>query len=167
MNQAVTPLALEVRGLAKLFERPAVDGLDLSVAAGEFYTPLEPSGAGKTITMRMVTGLLKPDRGSIAVYGIDAPPRRHHRKACQPRLTRLIPSPTLAGSVSPDHVHSQSLVSVDRHAVAQIPAVENRHSETPPTALHEEPRPCKNSRPQDPTSLGLCPNGINCGNCRN
>jgi ABC-2 type transport system ATP-binding protein len=64
--------ALEIRGLAKRFERPAVDGLDLSVPAGEFYTLLGPNGAGKTTTLRMVTGLLKPDRGSIAVYGIDA-----------------------------------------------------------------------------------------------
>jgi ABC-2 type transport system ATP-binding protein len=66
------PLALEIRGLAKRFERPAVNGLDLGVPAGEFYTLLGPNGAGKTTTLRMVTGLLKPDRGSIAVFGIDA-----------------------------------------------------------------------------------------------
>ncbi len=72
MQQALPPLALEIRGLAKHFERPAVDGLDLSVPAGEFYTLLGPNGAGKTTTMRMVTGLLKPDRGSITVYSIDA-----------------------------------------------------------------------------------------------
>src|SRR5216684_6607615 len=66
------PLALEIRGLAKRFERPAVDGLDLAVTAGEFYTLLGPNGAGKTTTLRMVTGLLRPDRGSIAVFGIDA-----------------------------------------------------------------------------------------------
>jgi ABC-2 type transport system ATP-binding protein len=66
------PLALEIRGLAKRFERPAVDGLDLSVLAGEFYTLLGPNGAGKTTTLRMVTGLLKPDRGAIAVFGVDA-----------------------------------------------------------------------------------------------
>jgi ABC-2 type transport system ATP-binding protein len=66
------PFALEVRGLAKRFERPAVDGLDLSVRAGEFYALLGPNGAGKTTTLRMVTGLLRPDRGSITVFGIDA-----------------------------------------------------------------------------------------------
>ncbi len=66
------PLALEIRGLAKRFERPAVDGIDLAVPAGEFYTLLGPNGAGKTTTLCMVTGLLKPDRGSIAVFGIDA-----------------------------------------------------------------------------------------------
>jgi ABC-2 type transport system ATP-binding protein len=68
-----TPLpALAVRGLHKSFERPAVDGLDLTVRAGEFYALLGPNGAGKTTTLRMVTGLLAPDAGSIAIAGIDA-----------------------------------------------------------------------------------------------
>jgi ABC-2 type transport system ATP-binding protein len=72
MNRSASLLALEIRGLAKCFERPAVDGLDLAVPAGEFYTLLGPNGAGKTTTLRMVSGLLKPDRGSIAIFGIDA-----------------------------------------------------------------------------------------------
>jgi ABC-2 type transport system ATP-binding protein len=69
---AVMPPALAVRGLAKAFDRPAVDHLDLTVRAGEFYALLGPNGAGKTTTLRMVVGLLKPDAGSIAVLGIDA-----------------------------------------------------------------------------------------------
>lgn len=64
--------ALEIRGLEKRFDRPAVDGLDLSVRWGEFYTLLGPNGAGKTTTLRMVAGLLAPDAGSIRVAGIDA-----------------------------------------------------------------------------------------------
>jgi ABC-2 type transport system ATP-binding protein len=69
----IQPLfALEIRGLAKRFERPAVDGLDLSIRVGEFYALLGPNGAGKTTTLRMVTGLLEPDSGSISVFGIDA-----------------------------------------------------------------------------------------------
>ena len=72
VNRTPPPLALQVRGLDKRFDRPAVDGLDLSVLAGEFYTLLGPNGAGKTTTLRLVAGLLKPDRGSIAVFGIDA-----------------------------------------------------------------------------------------------
>jgi len=66
------PLALQIRGLAKRFDRPAVDGLDLAIEAGEFYTLLGPNGAGKTTTLRMVAGLLKPDSGAISVFGIDA-----------------------------------------------------------------------------------------------
>jgi ABC-2 type transport system ATP-binding protein len=72
VNQVRPALALEIRGLAKSFERPAVDRLDLSVIAGEFYTLLGPNGAGKTTTLRMVTGLLRPDAGSIKIFGIDA-----------------------------------------------------------------------------------------------
>ncbi|HWG78198.1 MAG TPA: ABC transporter ATP-binding protein [Stellaceae bacterium] len=66
------PLALQIRSLAKRFDRPAVDGLDLAIEAGEFYTLLGPNGAGKTTTLRMVAGLLKPDSGAISVFGIDA-----------------------------------------------------------------------------------------------
>src|SRR5689334_20367001 len=72
MDHAALPFAIEIRGLAMHFERPAVDGLDLTVRAGEFYTLLGPNGAGKTTTLRMVTGLLEPDRGSITVFGIEA-----------------------------------------------------------------------------------------------
>jgi ABC-2 type transport system ATP-binding protein len=64
--------ALEIRGLVKSFGRPAVDGLDLSVRAGEFYALLGPNGAGKTTTLRMIAGLLRPDAGTITVAGIDA-----------------------------------------------------------------------------------------------
>jgi ABC-2 type transport system ATP-binding protein len=72
MSPAVPSFALEIRGLAKRFDQPAVDGLDLRVRTGEFYTLLGPNGAGKTTTLRMITGLLKPDRGTITVFGIDA-----------------------------------------------------------------------------------------------
>jgi ABC-2 type transport system ATP-binding protein len=64
--------AIEIRNLRKSFDRPAVDGLDLSIRRGEFYTLLGPNGAGKTTTLRMVVGLLRPDAGSIAILGIDA-----------------------------------------------------------------------------------------------
>src|SRR4030088_3006840 len=67
----MTQASLEIRELAECFDRRAVDGLDLRVRAGEFYTLLGPNGAGKTTTLRMATGLLKPDRGGIAVFGID------------------------------------------------------------------------------------------------
>jgi ABC-2 type transport system ATP-binding protein len=66
------PPALEVRGLKKTFVRPAVDGLDLTIRAGEFYALLGPNGAGKTTTLRLVVGLLEPEAGDISVFGIDA-----------------------------------------------------------------------------------------------
>jgi ABC-2 type transport system ATP-binding protein len=71
MDQPNATPALQVRGLSKRFDRPAVDGLDLTVRGGEFYTLLGPNGAGKTTTLRMVAGLLQPDAGAISVFGID------------------------------------------------------------------------------------------------
>ena len=64
--------ALQVRGLTKRFDRLAVDALDLTVRAGEFYALVGPNGAGKTTTLRMVAGLLRPDAGSVAIFGTDA-----------------------------------------------------------------------------------------------
>jgi ABC-2 type transport system ATP-binding protein len=64
--------ALEIRNLTKRFNRPAVEALDLTVRAGEFYALLGPNGAGKTTTLRMVAGLLRPDNGSISIFGTDA-----------------------------------------------------------------------------------------------
>jgi ABC-2 type transport system ATP-binding protein len=66
------PHALDICGLAKRFDRPAVDGLDLAVRTGEFYALLGPNGAGKTTTLRMIAGLLRPDAGTIRIAGIDA-----------------------------------------------------------------------------------------------
>ena len=70
MNRSA--IALELRGLVKHFDRPAVDGLDLTVRAGQFYALLGPNGAGKTTTLRIVAGLLRPDAGAVSVFGIDA-----------------------------------------------------------------------------------------------
>ncbi|HEX5379246.1 MAG TPA: ABC transporter ATP-binding protein [Phenylobacterium sp.] len=64
--------ALVLRGLNKTFRKPAVNDLDLTVRSGELYALLGPNGAGKTTTLRMVAGLLKPDSGTIGVFGIDA-----------------------------------------------------------------------------------------------
>ena len=64
--------ALQVRGLTKRFDRPAVEALDLTVRAGEFYALVGPNGAGKTTSLRMVAGLLPPDGGAISIFGIDA-----------------------------------------------------------------------------------------------
>ncbi len=72
MTDTSSPLALRIRGLSKSFDRPAVDGLDLCVPAGEFYTLLGPNGAGKTTAMRMVAGLLAPDSGAISIFGVNA-----------------------------------------------------------------------------------------------
>jgi ABC-2 type transport system ATP-binding protein len=70
----VTPTdsALELKGLRKVYAKPAVDDLNLKVRGGELYALLGPNGAGKTTTLRMVAGLLRPDAGAITVFGVDA-----------------------------------------------------------------------------------------------
>lgn len=65
--------ALRLEGVAKSFgPKQAVVGIDLELKRGELYALLGPNGAGKTTTLRMVAGLMKPDRGAISIFGIDA-----------------------------------------------------------------------------------------------
>ena len=49
----------------------AVDGVDLEIARGEFFTMLGPSGSGKTTTLRLIAGFERPDRGTIELGGRD------------------------------------------------------------------------------------------------
>jgi ABC-2 type transport system ATP-binding protein len=49
----------------------AVNGLDLTIPKGELFSFLGPNGAGKTTTIKMLIGLLRPDRGSVRVDGLD------------------------------------------------------------------------------------------------
>ena len=65
-------LALETRGLRRAFgEVMAVDGIDLAVPRGTLYGFLGPDGAGKSTTIKCLTGLLRPSGGSMRILGID------------------------------------------------------------------------------------------------
>jgi len=64
--------AVEVRDVARSFGQvQALDGIDLSVAQGEFFGLLGPNGAGKTTLISIVAGLTRADRGSVRVLGHD------------------------------------------------------------------------------------------------
>jgi ABC-2 type transport system ATP-binding protein len=64
--------ALELLDVTKRFgDKTAVDGLSLSLEPGAFLGLLGRNGAGKSTTLKMVTGLLKPSAGSIRVLGLD------------------------------------------------------------------------------------------------
>lgn len=70
--------ALDIRSLKKSYrvghirqkERLVLRGLDLSVPRGEVFGYLGPNGSGKTTTLKVVTGLLRPDAGDITVLGL-------------------------------------------------------------------------------------------------
>jgi putative spermidine/putrescine transport system ATP-binding protein len=65
-------LAVRLAGVRKEYgEVVAVDGVDLEIAAGEFFTLLGPSGSGKTTTLRLIAGFERPDEGRIELGGRD------------------------------------------------------------------------------------------------
>jgi ABC-2 type transport system ATP-binding protein len=69
---ADAPIIL-VEGLTKRFqELTAVDHLSLSVNRGEIFGLVGPDGAGKTATMRMLAGVMRPDDGNLMIDGVDA-----------------------------------------------------------------------------------------------
>lgn len=64
--------AIVTAGLTRRFgDFTAVDNMNLSVAAGQFYGFLGPNGAGKSTTIKMLTGLLAPTAGRIQILGLD------------------------------------------------------------------------------------------------
>lgn len=72
---------IHARGLRRAFgELVAVDALDLEVAEGEIFGLVGPDGAGKTTTMRMLTGILAPSAGTAQVAGCDVVRQREPLK---------------------------------------------------------------------------------------
>ncbi|HEV7885489.1 MAG TPA: ABC transporter ATP-binding protein, partial [Solirubrobacteraceae bacterium] len=62
--------AIRARGLVKRYGRiTAVDEVDLTVSRGDVYGYLGPNGAGKTTTLRMMLGLIRPDAGTVELFG--------------------------------------------------------------------------------------------------
>src|SRR5208282_4771117 len=71
-GNAMTDAAIVTEKLTRRFGGLlAVDGIDLQVAAGQFFGFLGPNGAGKSTTIKMLTGLLAPTSGSMQVLGVD------------------------------------------------------------------------------------------------
>jgi general nucleoside transport system ATP-binding protein len=69
-EHASTPPAVKLRGITKRF--PGVvanDGVDFEAAAGEVHALLGENGAGKTTLSNILTGLYRPDEGSIELHG--------------------------------------------------------------------------------------------------
>jgi putative spermidine/putrescine transport system ATP-binding protein len=72
----VVPMSVTLRGVRKVFSSgvspvTAVDGVDLDVGDGEFFSMLGPSGSGKTTVLRMIAGFEQPTEGQILLSGVD------------------------------------------------------------------------------------------------
>jgi putative spermidine/putrescine transport system ATP-binding protein len=64
--------AVRLTGIRRAYgDVVAVAGVDLDIAAGEFFTMLGPSGSGKTTTLRVIAGFERPDAGSVELQGVD------------------------------------------------------------------------------------------------
>ena len=62
---------IEMKGVSKSYvkEKKIIDDMDLEIKNGEIFGFLGPNGAGKTTTIKMITGILNPDKGDILVDG--------------------------------------------------------------------------------------------------
>lgn len=89
---------ITVKGLKKRFDEvQAVNDISFSVKSGELFGFLGPNGAGKTTTINMITGLAKPDNGSINIAGIDCtgkPKSAQHLIGVVPDESNLYPELT-------------------------------------------------------------------------
>jgi putative spermidine/putrescine transport system ATP-binding protein len=64
--------AVRLNGIRRVYgDVVAVAGIDLDIAAGEFFTMLGPSGSGKTTTLRVIAGFERPDAGHVELQGVD------------------------------------------------------------------------------------------------
>jgi ABC-2 type transport system ATP-binding protein len=87
------PTALAAVDLGKRFgSKVAVDHLNLEVFPGEIFGFLGPNAAGKTTTMRMALGLIRPSSGRVEIFGQDV---ARHGSAVLPRVGPLVETPAL------------------------------------------------------------------------
>jgi len=69
---AIQPAAVRLESVVKRYgDVIAVDGIDLEVRDGEFFSMLGPSGSGKTTTLRMIAGFETPTTGRVLLHGAD------------------------------------------------------------------------------------------------
>ena len=106
--------AVVVRELVKRYpkrEVNAVDGLSFEVGRGEIFGLLGPNGAGKTTAIRVVTTLLRPNAGTMEVFGLDT--RRSTMRVR--RLVGYVPQQRLADRGTPLRARDFVGLGLDGH----------------------------------------------------
>jgi lipooligosaccharide transport system ATP-binding protein len=116
-------MLLDARGLVKsLGGRKVVDGVDLVCGAGEVLGLLGPNGAGKTTTLRMCTGFLRPDQGSVRIDG-------HDLAGAPDAARRALGVCTQDDTLDPDFPVRGGLEQTARYYRPRIPDVPRRIAE--------------------------------------
>ena len=89
---------LQVENIHKRFgKREVLQGISMQLQAGEVYGLLGPNGAGKSTTLRVITGLVRADRGSVKIDGVDLGVNRRRALA---RVGAQVDSPSFYGQLS-------------------------------------------------------------------
>ena len=92
---------IELRGLRKHYgDFHAVDGLDLTVQAGDVYGFLGPNGAGKSTSIRMMMSLIRPTGGTIKIFGLDL---TTNRESILRRIGAIVERPDFYNYLSARH----------------------------------------------------------------
>jgi len=88
---SVRPLPVEIREVWKAFEqKPVLCGLSFALAKGTTLAVMGGSGAGKTVLLRIVAGLLRPDAGQVALFGTRIDPLREEQMLALRRRTGFV-----------------------------------------------------------------------------
>ena len=86
---------IEVRGLCKRYKNFSLEGVDLTLPAGQILGLVGENGAGKTTTLKAILNVIRPDEGEIRVLG--RPPGTLPAAArwvwCGRTATSMVPSP--------------------------------------------------------------------------
>ena len=100
-SSITTVSVIEVKGLKKSYGAVhAVQGLDLTIEAGEIFALLGPNGAGKTTTVEILEGFRTRDAGSVTVLGFDPQSRGHAAREWRNRIGIVLQSAADAGDLT-------------------------------------------------------------------
>jgi len=98
--------AVDVSGVSRIFstkrgEVTALDGIDLTIAPGEFVSLIGPSGCGKSTLLRLIADLDQPTTGAITVFGTPAATARQNQKyGIAFQQAGLLPWRTVTGNIA-------------------------------------------------------------------